>query len=172
MRADAQPLAEADPHLAMGVVHLFADDITARRALSDGVLESAAVGIAACDRELRWVAWNAAMEALTGLSADEVLGEPACEVAAALAGEAPEALLRAVLEGAAAQVDDVEDGVRRPLSVRWSPHRIPDGEVAGAVVVAHDVTELRRAEDQTLRLAAIPREAPNPVLECDAEGNV
>jgi diguanylate cyclase (GGDEF)-like protein/PAS domain S-box-containing protein len=140
--------------------------------LSDGVLESAPVGIAACDRELRWVAWNAAMEALTGLAATTVLGESALEAGAALAGESPGALLAGVLSGAAVDVDAAAGQTRRRVAVRWSPHRLPEGEVAGAVAVAHDVTELRRAEDHTLRLAAIPREAPNPVLECDGDGNV
>ncbi|HEX6751543.1 MAG TPA: EAL domain-containing protein [Longimicrobium sp.] len=143
--------------------------------VTEGVLESAAIGIAACDRELRWVVWNAAMEALTGLSAADVLGEPAAEVGAALAGDAPASLLDAVLQGGTAEVADVAAAGRaagRRVAVRWSPQPGPDGEIAGAVAVAHDVTELRRAEDQTLRLAAIPREAPSPVLECDREGNV
>jgi diguanylate cyclase (GGDEF)-like protein/PAS domain S-box-containing protein len=141
-------------------------------AVSEGVLESAPVGIAACDTELRWVAWNAAMEALTGLAAADVLGEAATEVASSLAGESARAVLRGVLDGLTVDVDDAAARRTRRVSVRWSPHRTPDGEVAGAVAVAHDVTELRRTEDQALRLAAIPREAPNPVLECDRDGNV
>ncbi|HEX8245425.1 MAG TPA: diguanylate cyclase, partial [Longimicrobium sp.] len=143
--------------------------------VSEAVLESAPVGIAACDREMRWVAWNAAMEALTGLAACRVLGEPVTQVAPALAGHSPGCLLRTVLEGGTRDVADAapdEGGAGRRVSVRWSPHRGLDGEVAGAVAVAHDVTELRRAEEQTLRLAAIPREAPHPVLECDRDGNV
>jgi diguanylate cyclase (GGDEF)-like protein/PAS domain S-box-containing protein len=135
----------------------------------EGVLECAPVGIAACDAEMRWVAWNAAMEALTGRASASVLGEAVD--AGALAGEQPDAVLRAVLEGVTVDIADVAARGRR-VSVRWSPHRAPDGEVVGAVAVAHDVTELRRMEDQAMRLAAIPRESPNPVLECDREGNV
>src|SRR5690242_1207060 len=54
--------------------------------LGDAVLECAGAGIAACDRELRWVAWNAAMEAATGVPASEALGAPMAAVARALAG--------------------------------------------------------------------------------------
>ncbi|HSU15275.1 putative bifunctional diguanylate cyclase/phosphodiesterase [Longimicrobium sp.] len=140
----------------------------------EGVLECAPVGIAACDADLRWVAWNAAMEALTGLPAPRVLGAPVGAAGCGLAGESPQAVLRAVLGGITVDVGDVapEAARGRRVSVRWSPHRAPDGEILGAVAVAHDVTELRRAEDEALRLAAIPREAPNPVLECDRDGNV
>src|SRR3954454_15210212 len=57
----------------------------------EGVLECAPVGIAACDAEMRWVAWNPAMEALTGHASARVLGEAVD--AGALAGEQPHAVL-------------------------------------------------------------------------------
>jgi len=141
------------------------------------VLDSAPAGIGVCDRELRWVVWNRAMESFTGLAADDVLGERAPEVAAALAGDDAPALLRAVCDGIAVDLDEVAlpgTGGREPrwLSVRWSPQHGPGGGVAGAVVAVHDVTARRRGDQQALRLAAIPRESPNPVLECDPEGNV
>ena len=88
-------------------------------AVSEGVLESAPVGIAACDRELRWVAWNAAMEALTGLPAAEVLGEPVTHVGAALAGESPAVILRAVLDGTTVDVGDAEPGRGGAGRGRW-----------------------------------------------------
>jgi diguanylate cyclase (GGDEF)-like protein/PAS domain S-box-containing protein len=141
------------------------------------VLDSAPAGIGVCDRELRWVAWNRAMESFTGLAADDGVGEAAGEVAAALAGDDASALLRAVLDGICVDLDEVAlpgDGGREPrfLSVRWSPQHTPGGAVAGAVVAVHDVTARRHGDQQALRLAAIPRESPNPVLECDPEGNV
>ncbi|HEX8695568.1 MAG TPA: EAL domain-containing protein [Longimicrobium sp.] len=141
------------------------------------VLDSAPVGIAACDRELRWVAWNHSMEALVGLAADEVLGRPVAECLSGLAGPGGEAVLRRVLDGAAADLGDLAvqtaaGGLRGWVSARWSPHRGPDGEVAGAVVVVHDVTARRRAEEEAQRLAAFPRESPSPVIECDGEGKV
>ncbi|HET7228456.1 MAG TPA: EAL domain-containing protein [Longimicrobium sp.] len=145
--------------------------------LGDAVLECAGVGIAACDRELRWVAWNAAMEAATGVPAGEALGAPVAVVARALAGDAPRELLGAVLDGMTVDLDDrplgdPADPRTRWAATRWSPHRGPEGEVAGAVVVVHDVTARLGGDAQTQRLAAIPRESPNPVLECDPHGNV
>src|SRR3954471_19711457 len=140
-------------------------------------LDHAPAGIAVCDRELRWVAWNRALELLTGLASDDVIGERAVEVGAALAGDDAAALVAAVLHGICVDLDEValepERGTStRWVAVRWSPQRAASGEVTGAILAAHDITARRQAGDQALRLAAIPREAPNPVLECDASGAV
>jgi diguanylate cyclase (GGDEF)-like protein/PAS domain S-box-containing protein len=42
--------------------------------------------------------------------------------------------------------------------------------VRGVVLNSRDVTERKRAELEIVRLAALSRENPNPVLECDAAG--
>ena len=42
---------------------------------------------------------------------------------------------------------------------------------SGVVVNSRDITERRRREEQVRRLAAIPQESPNPILECDLGGN-
>jgi diguanylate cyclase (GGDEF)-like protein/PAS domain S-box-containing protein len=48
---------------------------------------------------------------------------------------------------------------------------IDDPTVRGVVVNSRDVTERRRRDEQIRRLAAIPQESPNPILECDLGGN-
>ena len=148
-----------------------------RETLGDALVECAAVGIAACDRELRWVAWNAAMESATGVPSGDALGAAVTEVAGALAGTSPAQLLASVLDGVTVDLADLPlgdpaDPRTRWAATRWSPHRGLDGEVAGAVVVVQDVTARRGDDAQAQRLAAIPRESPNPVLECDPHGNV
>ncbi len=47
---------------------------------------------------------------------------------------------------------------------------IDDPTVRGVVVNSRDVTERRRRDEQIRRLAAIPQESPNPILECDLGG--
>jgi len=139
------------------------------------VLDSAPVALGACDRERRWVAWNRALEELTGIASHEVLGHAVGERAVALAGD-PGDTLRRVLRGETVELGDVDVAAAgeapRWVSARWSPQRGPDGEVAGAVLAAHEVTARRRAEDAAARLAAFTRESPSPVVECDTAGNV
>jgi diguanylate cyclase (GGDEF)-like protein/PAS domain S-box-containing protein len=73
----------------------------------------------------------------------------------------------------------------RPLVFR-APHRdgswriieatgrnlLDDPAVRGLIVNSRDITERVRAEEENLRLAAFPRESPNPILECAPDGRV
>jgi diguanylate cyclase (GGDEF)-like protein/PAS domain S-box-containing protein len=47
---------------------------------------------------------------------------------------------------------------------------LDDAVVAGVVVNSRDVSERKRVQEESLRLAALSRENPSPVLECDAAG--
>jgi diguanylate cyclase (GGDEF)-like protein/PAS domain S-box-containing protein len=47
---------------------------------------------------------------------------------------------------------------------------LDDPVVRGVVINSRDVTERRRREEQVRRLAAIPQESPNPIIECDLAG--
>ncbi|HET6764860.1 MAG TPA: EAL domain-containing protein [Longimicrobiaceae bacterium] len=47
---------------------------------------------------------------------------------------------------------------------------LEDPVVHGVIVNSRDVSERRRAEQETARLAAFARENPSPILECDAGG--
>ncbi|HET6232480.1 MAG TPA: EAL domain-containing protein [Longimicrobiaceae bacterium] len=49
---------------------------------------------------------------------------------------------------------------------------LDDPVVRGIVVNSRDVTERKRAEAESVRLAAIPRENPYPIVECDAQARI
>ena len=76
-------------------------------------------------------------------------------------------------------------GAGRPLTVRvrhrdgsWrvfeavGRNLLDDPRVRGIIVNSRDVTERRRAEEQSLRLAAFARENPNPIFELAPDGAV
>jgi diguanylate cyclase (GGDEF)-like protein/PAS domain S-box-containing protein len=153
-----------------------APDPAIRDSLYDALTGSDGVGIAMCDRELRYVVWNRFMEELTGLPAAEVLGRNALEMYPHARDERMEEVLPRVLGGEIVSLPDQRytvPGVRTGwVWVQYRPHRAPDGTVAGIVGIVHDVTERKRAEEENERLAAFPRESPNPVLECDGAGRV
>ncbi|MEX2582701.1 MAG: EAL domain-containing protein [Gemmatimonadota bacterium] len=62
------------------------------------------------------------------------------------------------------------DGSTFWLEVTAVPFRESQGPVVGTLALLQDITERREAEEENLRLAALSRENPNPVLECDEEG--
>ncbi|HEU0012286.1 MAG TPA: EAL domain-containing protein [Longimicrobium sp.] len=147
-----------------------------RRSLFEALAGSEAVGVAVCDREFRYLLWNRFMERLTGLPASAVLGRNALEVYPHLREERLERVLNRVLDGETVSLPDrryTVPGVRAGwVSAQYWPHRSSNGAVAGVVGIVHDVTERKRAEEENERLAAFPRESPNPVLECDAGGSI
>ena len=49
---------------------------------------------------------------------------------------------------------------------------VDDPNVRGVIVNSRDITGRKRAEEANARLAAFPRGTPNPVVECDATGEV
>ena len=76
-------------------------------------------------------------------------------------------------------------GSGRPITVRvrhrdgsWrvfeavGRNLLDDPRVRGIIVNSRDVTERRRAEEQSLRLAAFARENPNPIFELSPDGAV
>ncbi|HSB35079.1 MAG TPA: PAS domain S-box protein [Nitrospirota bacterium] len=52
------------------------------------------------------------------------------------------------------------------------PYRTLDSRIEGVVITYTDVTDLKRAEEETLRLASFPRLNPNPIIEVDVAGSV
>jgi len=52
------------------------------------------------------------------------------------------------------------------------PYRTSDSRIEGVVITYNDVTELKRVEEQTRRLASFPQLNPNPVIEVDASCKV
>ncbi|WP_420130282.1 putative bifunctional diguanylate cyclase/phosphodiesterase [Longimicrobium sp.] len=153
-----------------------AGDTEIRDSVHEALTGSDGVGIAMCDRDLRYVFWNRFMEEMTGLPAADVLGRNALEMHRHARDERMEEVLERVLSGESVSLPDQRytvPGVRSGwVWVQYRPHRGPDGAVAGIVGIVHDVTERKRAEEENERLAAFPRESPNPVLECDAAGRV
>jgi PAS domain S-box-containing protein len=123
--------------------------------LTGEIVNGAAQGIVAFDREFKVVLWNPYAERLTGWPASEIIGmslpeffrrapPPQCEerIAAALRGEAQSAEYPAPLPG-------------NPwVSALFSPLRGADGDLHGAVLLVSDVTERKQAEADRTRLEA------------------
>ncbi len=145
-----------------GAIALMSDITESKRAeeardaqarLTAEIVNGAAQGVVAFDRDFKVVLWNPYVERLTGWRASEMIGvglpelfrrapPPNCEerIATALRGEAQSAEYPVALPG-------------NPwVSALFSPLHGPDGELSGAVLLVSDVTERKQAEADRARL--------------------
>ncbi|HWP43370.1 MAG TPA: response regulator, partial [Blastocatellia bacterium] len=127
---------------------------------AEAIISNAAEGIAVCDREMRYVFWNKAMEKLTRVPAEQVIGRTVFEVFPELKGQGREHNHRRALEGESFTSQDYHTEIRG-LDLWWfnsyAPHRNADGEIIGVIVLVHDITARKKAEEglkeYTARLA-------------------
>jgi PAS domain S-box-containing protein len=146
-----------------------------------GLLEASVDGIMAFDRECRFTAWNRAMECISGLRREEVLGKRAFDVFPFMeeTGE-----FRYFLETLAGKSIV---GENRPFAVPqtgragffegfYSPLKNHLGEIVGGVGVVRDITERKRVEEDARevhqRLTFHVENTPLAVVEWDSEFRV
>ncbi|MGE5832637.1 MAG: PAS domain S-box protein [Methanomicrobiales archaeon] len=118
------------------------------------------------DREKKVIAWNRAIETLTGVSKVKVLGKGGYAYSVPFYGEARPALIDLIFEeipGIESQFEWVErkgpilygetfipgmrDGMGAHLWAKASPLLDSDGKIAGAIETIRDITERRMAEE-------------------------
>ena len=124
---------------------------------------------------------NPVAESLTGWKAEEALGRPLPAVFRIVneqTGQTLEEPVACVLrEGRAVTLANhaalvTRDGRTVPIEDSAAPILDAAGQVIGAVLVFHDVTEKRRAEEALTQLARFPEENPNPVLRISGNGGL
>ncbi len=120
------------------------------------VIASAQEGIVVVDRELRYVIRNRFMEELTGIPSSDLLGVSVVERTIPQLDELIR-YLEAALAGAVVRSRDINVLVRPGLPETWvqttySPLRAASGAIAGVIMVVHDVTSRRQAEQERREL--------------------
>lgn len=145
------------------------------------LLEANVDGIIAFDQSCRYTAWNRAMERMSGVGREEVLGKNAFEVFPCLKEIGEDQYFREALAGRSIVAEN------RPYRVEktgksgffegyYSPRHDENGKVVGGVAIIRDITERKRAEDTALeahkRLAFHVENTPLAVIEWDAEFRV
>src|SRR5690242_14524769 len=145
------------------------------------VIESSVDGIVVFDRHYRFVVWNPAMESVTGISRQEVLGQNALEVFPFLKELGAERHLEAVLAGESVVADLLPyyfaaSGRRGYAQAHYSPLRDDAGAVLAGLTILRDVTAQRRTHDRLResehRFRTLFEEAPIAYHEIDREGVV
>ena len=106
-------------------------------------------GVIAFDLDVRYTAWNAAMERLTALPADQVVGRIAFEVFPFLIDTGEDFYVREALAGRS--VTSVERSFTVPetghegfFEAHYAPLRDSSGAITGGIAIIRDVTALTR----------------------------
>lgn len=150
--------------------------LEAQRNFVTAVLDTAPSLIVVLERDGRVVNWNRACEALTGLTVEQVRGQPVWDLLPEdLAGEAKTEFSGLVHQGAAFQRERAWlDRQGTPHIVAWSVSVLtgPGGEVTHLIASGQDVSAQRRAEKKVEQLARFAAENPNPVLRTNRAGRL
>jgi PAS domain S-box-containing protein len=117
------------------------------------VITSAAEGIIVYDHELRCLAWNPFMEALTGIPATEILGTLVAGVFPTPRAQMQEDLLRRALAGEVVAAPDTWYHIPATGRSGWivgtyAPYRNGRGDIIGVIGLIRDITERKRIEEE------------------------
>jgi PAS domain S-box-containing protein len=126
------------------------------------ILDTAAIGLTRCSRDLVYLSCNPAYEKLVGLSAEQIVGRRIIDVIGAEAFAVKRPFVDRVLRGERVEYEEevpFAAGGSRFLHVVYSPWIEGDDQVAGWLASVSDITALKRTtealreSEERLRLA-------------------
>jgi PAS domain S-box-containing protein len=142
------------------------------------LIDASVDGIFAFDRACHLIAWNRAMQRMTGLSQDEVLGKRVIDVFPFLRNSGNEPCFTTVLEGKETVSENhpygpSETGV---FESHYSPLLDENNQIAGGIAVIVNITARKQAEEAThaayKQLAFHVESSPLAVVEWDSDFRV
>lgn len=144
------------------------------------LLEANVDGIIAFDREFRYTTWNRAMERISGVNREDVLGKCAFELFPCLKETGEDKYYFDALAGRSVVAENrpyiiAQSGCHGFFDGYYSPRHDEKGEVVGGVAIIRDVTERKIVEASLLedrRLAFHVENTPLAVIEWDHEFRV
>src|ERR1051325_94003 len=118
------------------------------------LLEANVDGILAFDREYRYTTWNRAMERISGMKRDDVLGRNAFELFPCLKETGEDKYYFEALEGKSVVAENrpytIAQSARRGYFDGYvSPRHDEKGELVGGVAISRDITDRKLAEAAT-----------------------
>ncbi|MEA2173643.1 MAG: hypothetical protein QOD00_1235, partial [Blastocatellia bacterium] len=120
--------------------------------LLQSLIDASLDGILAFDRACRYTAWNAAMERISGLRSEEVVGRTAFDIFPFLKQTGEDKYFYEALAGRSAVAESrpytiPETGHRGFFDGYYSPLRDASGEVIGGVAIIRDITARYETEE-------------------------
>jgi PAS domain S-box-containing protein len=137
-------------HLDVTSSKLAEEALRREKEFSEFLIRSSTEGILVFDREFRVTLWNPAVERITGIAAERVLGQRILDVLAV--GTPGEAAMRATLDGHESSLDDqrysiAETGREGFFEAYFAPLYSRGRDVVGGIGFLRETTERRRIED-------------------------
>ena len=122
------------------------------RAVFERIINSSVDGILAFDRDSRYTVWNPAMERITGISREEILGELVSDVFPFFKETGDDRFLYEALSGKTIVAKErpyiiPETNQQGFFEGHFSPLRNESGEIIGGLAIIRDITERKRAEE-------------------------
>ena len=145
------------------------------------LLEANVDGILAFDREFRYTTWNRAMERISGVKREDVLGKYAFDLFSCLKETGEDKYYLEALAGRSVVAENrpyviPQSGRKGFFDGYYSPRHGEQGEVVGGVAIIRDVTDRKVPEaaalDEHRRLAFHVENTPLAVIEWDHEFKV
>jgi len=145
------------------------------------LLDASVDGIVAFDRACRYTAWNRAMERISGIKREGVLGRNAFEVFPFLKETGEDRCFFAALGGESTVSENRPytlpvTGREGFFKAFYSPLRDEQDQIVGGIAVLRDVTERRRAQDAAAdayqRMSFHVEHSPLAVIEWDSDFRV
>ena len=149
------------------------DALKASQEYARNLIESSLDMIIASDQHGDVTEFNRAAQATFGYRPEEIIGRP-FQVLYSDPSHATRVLADVLKNGKCAReiITVRKDGRTFECLLSSSVVRDARGNVVGAMGIYRDVTGLKRAEREIEKLAAFPRENPNPVMECALDGSL
>jgi len=136
------------------------------------MIDASVDGIFAFDRDCRLIAWNRAMQQISGFSRDEVLGKCVVDIFPFLRDGDNDSYFSAALAGQELVTEShpyAETGV---FESRYSPLLDEQNNVTGVIAVIGDISARKQAEEATRRLEFHVESSPLAVVEWDSDFRV
>jgi PAS domain S-box-containing protein len=145
------------------------------------LLDASVEGILAFDRECRYTAWNRAMERISGLKREDVIGKCAFDVFPFLKETGEDKYFYAALAGEPTTSENrtfivPETGREGFFQAYYSPLFDQKNQIVGGIGVVYEITERKRAEEAAneahRRLTSHVENSPLAVIEWDSDFRV
>jgi PAS domain S-box-containing protein len=146
--------------------------------LLNRMIDASVDGMFAFDRDCRLIAWNRAMEHISGFTREEVLGKRVVDVFPFLREEGNDGCFSAALEGKEYVSENHPYGPRGTgvFKSHYSPLRDEKNNIVGGIAVVTDITARKQAEEAThaayRQLAFHVESSPLAVIEWDSDFRV